>query len=258
MTMNEEETKAFSYAERLLGVAIDVVGAAQVDLTENWNREPKIIALTLLCRSISNFRAAMILVREDNVLEARILNRCIYENELWIAALRERGVDFIEDMRGDEAHARRSLAQLTLEISGRHGADTANEGAMQLRGILNNLSEHFPKPKKLHADKTAKATVIELAYVDYARLSLDAVHCSMTALNRHVTVERISPEGTEVTVNVEARIMPTERLSTILHLCRALTGAAITANELLGFTSMSGKLAAMVEEFDGNGWVKTD
>jgi hypothetical protein len=86
----------------------------------------------LLCRSISNFRAALILVRQSNVLEARVLNRCIYENELWIAALRERGVDFIEEMRSDEAHARRSLARLTLEISGRHGADANNEGAMQL------------------------------------------------------------------------------------------------------------------------------
>jgi hypothetical protein len=100
--------------------------------------------LTLLCRSISNFRAALILVRENNVLEACILNRCLYEKELWIAALRERGVEFLEEMRSDEAHARRSLAQLTLEISGRHGADVDNEGVMILCGILNDLSRRFP------------------------------------------------------------------------------------------------------------------
>ena len=182
----------------------------------------------------------------------------MYENELWIAALRERGVEFIEEMRSDEAHARRSLAQLTLEISGRHGADVDNEGSMVLRGILNDLSKHFPKPKKLHADKTAKATVIELAYVEYARLSLDAVHCSMTALNRHIIKERVSPDRTDITVNVKARISETERLATILHLCRALTGVAITANELLGFTTVSERLAAMVDEFKQNGWVKTD
>jgi hypothetical protein len=128
---------------------------------------------------------------------------------------------------------------------------------MQLRSILNNLSEHFPKPKKLHADRTAKATVIEQAYVDYARLPLDAVHCSMTALNRHLIVERVSPERTEITATVEARITPAERLSTILHLCRALTGVAITANELLGFTSVCGRLTATVEEFENNGWVRT-
>ena len=78
--MNEEENKAFAYASRLLGVAIDVVAAAQVELSTDWAREPKIIGLALLCRSISNFRAALVLVRENNVLEARILNRCIYEN----------------------------------------------------------------------------------------------------------------------------------------------------------------------------------
>lgn len=256
--MNEENSKAFAYAERLLSVAIDVVGAAQVQIDGSWARNPKIIGLTLLCRSVSNFRAALILVRENNVLEARILNRSLYENELWIAALRERGVEFIEEMRSDEAHARHSLAQLTLEISGRHGADVNNEGARVLRGILNDLSKHSPKPKKLHADRTAKETVIEPAYVEYARLSLDAVHCSMTALNRHITTERVSPDRTDVTINVEARITETERLATILHLCRALTGAAVAANELLGFTTVSERLVAMVDEFEQNGWVKTD
>jgi hypothetical protein len=127
-----------------------------------------------------------------------------------------------------------------------------------LRGILNDLSEHFPKPKKLRSDRTAKATVIELAYVDYARLSFDAVHCSMTALNRHVTAERVSAERTEITVKVEARVSPNERLSTILRLCRALTGVAITANELLGFTSVSSRLTSLVEEFENNGWILRD
>jgi hypothetical protein len=254
--MNEQETQAFEYAERLLAVAIDVVGAAQVDIGVTWPREPKIIGLILLCRSISNFRAALVLVRENNVLEARILNRCLYENELWIAALRERGVNFIEEMRSDEAHARRSLAQLTLEVTGRQGANANDENGMLLRSVLNDLSRHFPKPRKLHADRTARQTVVELAYVEYARLSLDAVHCSLTALNRHVTVERSIPTQTAVTVNVEAQMMAGERLDTMLHLCRALMGVAIAANELLSFTPVSGRLTALVEEFERNGWVR--
>jgi hypothetical protein len=44
--MNEETSKAFTYAERLLSVAIDVVGAAQVQIDGNWARAPKIIGLT--------------------------------------------------------------------------------------------------------------------------------------------------------------------------------------------------------------------
>ncbi len=253
-TTNEEERKAFEYAQKLLDVAINVVGAAQIEIGASWAREPKVIGLTLLCRSISNFRAALILVRENNVLEARILNRCIYENALWIAALREGGANFIEEMRGDEAHARRSLLQLTLEVTGRHGANHSDESGVLVRKMLKESSEHFPKPKKLHADRTAKETVIELAYVEYARLSLDAVHCSMTALNRHITVDRSSPDRSEVTVNVEAQITAGERLASTLHLCRALTAVAITANELLGFTSASESLTALVEEFERNGW----
>jgi hypothetical protein len=56
--------KASNMRRRLLNVAIGVVGAApeHVELTENWARDPKIVGLTILCRSISNFRAALLLV----------------------------------------------------------------------------------------------------------------------------------------------------------------------------------------------------
>jgi hypothetical protein len=65
--------------------------------------------------------------------------------------------------------------------------------------------------------------------------------------------ERVSPDRTDVTVNVEARISETERLATILHLCRALTGVAITGNELLGFTTVREGPAAMVDALEQNG-----
>jgi hypothetical protein len=47
MMREAEETKAFAYANDLLVAAIDVVGAASIEITENWKREPKIIGLTL-------------------------------------------------------------------------------------------------------------------------------------------------------------------------------------------------------------------
>jgi hypothetical protein len=40
-----------------MSAAIDVVGAAKVELAQDLARDPKIVALTILCRSISNFRA---------------------------------------------------------------------------------------------------------------------------------------------------------------------------------------------------------
>ncbi len=82
--MDPELVRAVNYAQKLLDAAIDVVGAAPecVELNQNWARDPKIVALTILCRSISNFRASVRLVQQEQPLEARALVRLMYENLL--------------------------------------------------------------------------------------------------------------------------------------------------------------------------------
>jgi hypothetical protein len=77
---------------------------------------------------------------------------------------------------------------------------------------------------------------------------------SVTALGRHLCRERTEESRTELVINVEARTSDAEVLSAILHSCRALMGAAVGANEMLGFTPASDQLAAMVIEFEKNGW----
>ncbi len=98
-SMDPELVRAINYAQKLLDAAIDVVGAApeHVELNQNWAQDPKIVGLTILCRSISNFRAAVLLVQQEQALEAKALVRLLYENLLWLAALRERGLEFVQD-----------------------------------------------------------------------------------------------------------------------------------------------------------------
>jgi hypothetical protein len=252
--MDAETTKAIHYSERLMGAAIDVVGAAQVELRLDWARNPKIVGLTILCRSISNFRAAMLLAQQGHVMEARSLGRCLYENLLWISALRERGSDFVRDMLNDEAFNRQSLGELTLRLSKKHGADINSPDSITLRSIIKDIRKKFPAPKKLNANTTAAEGVVETAYVQYARLSLDGVHCSVTALGRHLTREQVAENLTELVVSVEAVTSGEEMLSAILHSCRALLGVAVGANEILEFTAASAKLKALQTEFENMGW----
>jgi hypothetical protein len=254
--MDAESTKAIQYSEKLMSAAIDVVGAAKVELTQDLAHDPKIVALTILCRSISNFRAAMLLVQQRHIVEAKALGRCLYENLLWMGALRERGLDFVQDMLKDEAFNGQSLGELTLRLSKKHGADVNSLDSLTLRSIIKDIGKKFPEPKKLSASKTAEEGVFETAYVEYARLSLDGVHCSVTALRRHLIREQIAENHTEFVVSVEARTSDAEILSTILHSCRALTGVAVGANEILGFTAASGQLGIMVTEFETNGWAR--
>ena len=73
-----ELAKAIEYAQKLLDAAVDVVCVAPeyVELNENWAQDPKVVGLTILCRSISNFRAALLLVQDEHQkLEARVLVR---------------------------------------------------------------------------------------------------------------------------------------------------------------------------------------
>jgi len=84
-----DEQRALEFADKLCGSAMNVV-AASAGPTDKWNRDPKIIGLTILCRTLSTFKAALILVRAGQVMEARMLARPLYENCLWIAALIER------------------------------------------------------------------------------------------------------------------------------------------------------------------------
>jgi len=255
--MDAETTKAIQYSQKLLDAAIGVMGAARVELNASWARDPKVIALTILCRSISNFRAAVLLVQQEQVMEGRALVRLMYENLLWMGALRERGLTFVQDMIADEAFNRKALAELTLKMTGKHGADVTGPDALKLRSIIRELGKQFPRTKKLHADKTAAEGAVETAYVEYGRLSLDAVHCSVTALGRHLSSKRT--EGrVELTVSVIPRTPPEEVLSTVLHACRALMGVTVGANELVGFTSVTPKLGALVTEFEQNGWVHRD
>jgi hypothetical protein len=252
--MDPELEKAFSYAQKLLDAAIDVVEPVRVEPNENWKRDPKIFGLAILCRSISNFRASVLLVQHEQVREARALGRLMQENLLWLGALRARGHAFVQEMREDEAFNRKALGRLTLEIEGKHGGDVDGPDALKLRTIIKSVGQEFsPKPNKLDAKKTAAQGDVEAAYIDYLALSLDAMHCSILALKRHLSSKRIDGK-VEVIVSDFPRVMLGEALSTVLLACVALLKTVVIANELVGFSTDGAAIAALVTEFERNGW----
>jgi hypothetical protein len=250
-----EEQKALGFADKLYASAINVLAAASGGPVDNkWNRDPKIIGLAILARTLSTFKAALILIRTDQVMEARMLARSLYENCLWIGALIERRTTFVDEMIGNEALNQKSLAHTTMKLTAKHGGDTNNPGAMRLRKIIRELADKYKDPKKLHASDVAAMGVLGLHYVDYVRLSLDPLHCSVTALGRHIKSERESEHRTVVDISVEPRLYDNEIATTVRELCRAVMAVAIAANELVGYTSAGGQLTTAVEEFERMGW----
>jgi hypothetical protein len=185
-----------------------------------------------LCRSITNFRAAVLLVQQEypHVVEAKALVRMLDENLVWLGALKERGFEFVQDMREDEAFNRKALTELTLELNRRtQGGDVSGPAALKLRSLIKDQSQRFPNPKKLNARKTAIDGRGEMAYFEYIRLSLDAVHCSVTALGHHLRGERVKGE---LELSVVPQTTPAQELSTVLHACHALLMTARGTDEL--------------------------
>jgi hypothetical protein len=260
--MTEEESHAFEYADRLIEIARTVVEESKIVLDAipdhsavHWAREPKIVAVAVLCRSISNFNAALSLAHLGQVIEARMIVRPMFENMLYLAALRERGATFVEKMIADDAFNKAALAQLTLKLTGKHGANPDNAGSLRLRSIINELRKK--SARKLRVDEIAASGVVELAYIEYARLSLDSVHCSVMTLGRHIFEEHDDKMVNRV-ISIQGRSPPTEVFSTILHGCRALMGVTVGANELLGGTTAGPLINLIVMEFERRGWVAVD
>jgi hypothetical protein len=82
----------------------------------------------------------------------------------------------------------------------------------------------------------------------------ETIHCSVTALNRHLSREHIE-SGLQLTVSVEPSTTDAELLNTVLHACAALMGAVVCVNEMLGSTSATEKLKMLLTEFEEYGWV---
>ena len=177
----------------------------------------------------------------------------MYENLLWIGALLSHGDDFVRDMLEDEAFNRKSLAQLTFKLGAKTGADASGPESLKLRTLIGEIDKQFPNRKKISAWEVAASGPIEMAYFEYGRFSLDAVHCSITALGRHISREQVG-DRREYVINVVPNTPEREIISTIVHACRALLHAAVAVGDILGDKVRRDALALVMAEFDKAAW----
>ena len=237
MTVVEE--RAFAFAEDVLKQAVGVVDAAIKEIAFKGKRDPKVYGLALLCRSISNFQGALTMARHNQAVECRTLVRSCWENLFLVDQLLQDGAGFLKTMRSHEAWGRILLGEALLK----RGAADSPEG-QTIRGLIKGQRAEFPRPNKLTVSETAKSDVSNL-YSDYAMLSHDAAHPSITALRRH-----FRPDHTgRLTMDIAPPFKPRERLTTLDMACDALFGACIHVSKLLGGTSQDDALGALWERF---------
>jgi len=225
---------------------IHIIAGAKVEIGQEWARNPKVIALTLLSRSLGNLKGAVSMVHQNLVVEARALTRCACENLICLGGLAVRGTEFVNDLVLDEAASRKRKGKLLLE-----DAESQNLGDVmeKLRGYLAALEQKHPKVKGLNMRQTAEASPLRQAYVWFVMLSGDATHVSATSLNRYLIRER---EGDTMYLRVDVAPEPRveEMYDTVEILCAMLLGVCVAANDVLGGTPVGVVLRSMADELD--------
>lgn len=190
------------------------------------------------------------MARDGLVVEARTLTRCCYENLIWAAALNERGSDFVADMLNDEAASRKAVGQTTLKLTSRAGADSDAGDAKLLRDLIRQSEMRFPEGKKLHVDKTALGTAVELVYATYGQLSLDSAHPTISALGRYLHSE--FEGGTRhLVIDVMPSVPEKEVLRTLQWACEALLGVIVASNQIVGGTATNDAIRQAFDEAPG-------
>jgi Family of unknown function (DUF5677) len=206
--------------------------------------DPKVIAVLLLIRTLSNFRGTFILLRAERIVEARTLTRCCFENLFHIAALRDDGQHFVREMEEDQKASRKARGEFIMRQT---GEISDAEGQQKLRAFLSRLGK--TKRKSLDPKRVAARGPLLKSYVYYSELSCDAAHPTLDCLHRYLGRSEENGEPV-VTIDIDPLIRPEERRVTLLLACEALLGVCIGVKEILELQQpiINDELAALWHE----------
>jgi hypothetical protein len=245
MTFQEHKTKWINHAQHLAEVALEIIGQCDKLDTTKGVRDPKVIALALLSRSLGQFKAIYRLLDIGLIVEARTLTRCIFENLFVQGGLAEGGDGFAQKMVDDTAKSRQSRGTWVLGWLDEQEEQSPHED--HLRKTMDKLRALYPKPRAIKFAEITNDSALKNAYLWYKQLSSDAAHPSLEALARHVTKEA---DGS-LLVSVEPAASEKDTLDTMEWACQALMGVTVGANQIAGPVKAGEKLPALCDEFIG-------
>lgn len=228
------------FAERLHKTGCDLL-----DTAGKMPRPSKqiITALTLLVRTLSNHRVAILLLQEKHIVEARTITRCCYENSYWLGRLVDEGEAFVREMMDDDVSHRKNRGEFIFE----RGLPLEADISARLRAWLKDTNKQLPKTRTLNPKAIAdKSATIGKTYLVYGQLSSDAAHPSITSLNRYL-VTNANREVIEI--NAEPTVSPKEIVETFEFLCIATSFVCVAVNQMLGGTH-GGFTSTMADEFN--------
>jgi hypothetical protein len=230
------------YSERLGQAAIAILGEADRLTVGADVKDPKVLALALLCRTLLNFKGAALMVQSDMVVEARTLTRCCYENLLWIGELAAKKESFVREMVRDEVSSQQSRGKMIMTWGEELENPLHHES---LKARLDVLKEMHPKAKPIKFGNLGKANGIADSYMWFRHLSSDSAHPSLNSLARHLTRE---PDGS-IMIAVVPDVVQKELHETLQFANQALLGVCVATCEIVGVAKAHASLASLFDEF---------
>ena len=230
-------------AERLGTAGMEIFRTAEVAITAKGFSDERVMALTLLARSVSNLKGVLMLLGARRIVEARTITRCCLENFYWTVALSEQGEKFVRQMLHDEMNHRKARGQFIFQSE--LELDAANEG--RLREWLKDTNKRFAGAKSLNPKNVASVRAdFAKTYTFYSQLSSDAAHPSVDALSRYVVRHTEDEVGG---VDVEPVVKEGEIAETLEYLCMAFMGVCVGVNQMLSGTPGGNALPALADEY---------
>jgi hypothetical protein len=244
MTLERDQSLWLVHAQRLADVGLEIIGQCDKLDVMKGTKDPKVISLALLSRSLGHFRAIFRMLDMGLITEARILTRCIFENLFMQSALVEGGDAFVQKMVDDHARSRQSRGSWVLGWLDEQDTKSPHEDS--LREVMDTLRTLYPKPRAINFSEIAKDGPLKNAYLWYKQLSSDAAHPSLEALSRHISKEA---DG-GLLIAVEPTVSEKGALDTMEYACQALMGVIVAANQVAGPSEAGQKLPGLFDEFN--------
>ncbi len=234
---NVEIWTAFAVGLRRIG--LELFGSSKVTVTEHGAADLKVLGLLLLARTLSNLKATLSLLRENQIVEARTIARNCYENQYWVLGLLKDGEKFRSEMVAHEMRHKRERMQFLFDTE--INLDESMETKM--RDWLR-ANKQWADAKTLNPKGVAMRGAIQ-SYVFYQALSTDS-HPSVDTLNRYY----VTPDSDGVPgIDVEPVVKRDEIIETLNFVCLPVIGVFLGVSELLGTNDMPPSVANAAQEY---------
>lgn len=246
MPAKKPDASWLEFAGKVFTLGRDIFEQASFTESKRGAKDPRVIAMALLARTMNAFEGAILLRGHGHIVEARNLVRSCYENAFYIEALVSRGDAFVDDMVAHHVASRKKRSKSILEWSAGERLDPVI--AQKLQAHLKKQKQIAPKGKILHLNDFALTGVLADAYHIYAQLCEDAAHANINSISRHVQIKR-SPNESDITVCAIAKLRPNEGLETLDFACGALMAVCVGVNQILGGTPAGASMEGLWQEY---------